>query len=191
MKRIAMFLGTTAIALMAVACNDSAEKHDADVKAIKNIEVQWNQDYASKDPDKITAHYGENAVLMTPGMAAISGRDAIRTSMSQMTTDPALSLTFQATKVEVAKSGDLAFTQGSYSLTVTDPATKKPVSSHGSYVTVYHKLPSGVWKAVSDIATSDAPIAPPPPAVKEKKHPEGKKHAEAKTHASAKKHRAR
>jgi uncharacterized protein (TIGR02246 family) len=184
MKRIAMFLGTTAIALMAAACNQSADTHDADVKAIKNIEIQWNQDYVSKDADKLAAHYAQDAVLMVPEMPAISGKDAIRTSMAQMTADPALALTFQPSKVEVAKSGDLAYTQGSYSITVTDSHTKKVVNGHGSYVTVYRKQADGTWKAVSDIATSDAPPAAPPAA-------KGKKHAEAKKHVSAKKHHAR
>jgi len=36
---------------------------------------------------------------------------------------------------------------------MTDPATKKVVSSGGSYVTVYKKL-GGEWKAVFDIATA-------------------------------------
>jgi uncharacterized protein (TIGR02246 family) len=187
MKRIAMFLGATAIVLMAVACNESADTHDVDVKAIKNIEIQWNQDYAAKDADKITAHYATDAVLMVPGMPAISGKDAIRASMQQMVADPALSLTFQATKVDVAKSGDLAYTQGSYSITVTDAATKKVTSGHGSYVTVYRKLADGTWRAVSDIATSDAPPAAPAAA----KGAKGKRHAEAKKHASVKKHHGR
>lgn len=184
MKRIAMFLGTTAIALMAVACNESADTHDADVKAIKNLEIQWNQDYVQKDADKLAAHYTQDAVLMVPGMPALSGRDAIRTSLQQMVADPALSLTFQPTKVDVAKSGDLAYTQGSFSITTTDSATKKVVSGHGSYVTVYRKQADGTWRAISDIATSDAPPTAPPAA-------KGKKHAEAKKHASAKKHHAR
>ena len=47
-----------------------------------------------------------------------TGRDnlaaeAIRSTLKQMVSEPALSLKFQA-KIEVAKSGDLADTQGSY-----------------------------------------------------------------------------
>jgi len=184
MKRIAMFLGTTAITFMAVACNQPADTHDADVKAIKLNEVQWNQDYAAKDPDKIAAHYAQDAVLMVPEMPAVSGKDAIRTSLAQMTSDPAMALTFEPTKVDVAKSGDLAYTQGSYSITMTDSHTKKVVNGHGSYVTVYRKQADGSWKAISDIAVSDAPPTAPPSA-------KGKKHAEVKKHPEAKKHHHR
>lgn len=64
---------------------------------------------------------------------------------------------------EVAKSGDLAHTQGSYTLTVTDPATKKPIHDKGSYVTVLQKaggrcLESGFrHRLVWDAAGSRAP----------------------------------
>lgn len=80
-----------------------------------------------------------------------------------MLADPALSLKFHATRVEIAKSGDMAFTQGSYSMTMTDPASKKSMTDKGSYVTIYKKQADGSWKAVSDIATSENPPAPPAP----------------------------
>ena len=44
MKRLAALLGATAIALLATACNQSANTHDADVQALKDNEIQWNAD---------------------------------------------------------------------------------------------------------------------------------------------------
>jgi ketosteroid isomerase-like protein len=84
-----------------------------------------------------------------------------------MVADPALSLKFQASHVEVAKSGDVAFTRGSYTMTMTDPNSKQVVNDRGSYVTTYRKQADGSWKAVSDIATSEVP--PPMPAPDSKK----------------------
>ena len=78
-----------------------------------------------------------------------------------MLADPAVSLTFQSSKVDVAKSGDLGYTQGSYKLTVTDPTTHKPINDHGSYVTTFRKQADGSWKAEADIATSEVPPMPP------------------------------
>jgi uncharacterized protein (TIGR02246 family) len=155
MRRFAALLSVLVIALMATACNQPADTHDADVKAIKNNEAQWNQDWQSKDPDKIAAHYAGDGVLIVSGMPPILGRDAIPSSLKQMVADPA---------VEVANSGDLAYTQGSYKMTLTDPRTKKLINDHGSYVTVYRKKPDGPWKAVSDVAVSDVPTAAPPAA---------------------------
>ena len=133
------------------------DTHDADVQALKDNEAQWVQDYRSKDVDKLMAHYAADAVLMTPGSAPGVGPDAIRGMLKELAGDPNLSLTFQASRVEVSKGGDYGYTQGSYTLTVTDPKSKKPVKDSGSYVTVYKKQGDGSWKAVSDIASSGPP----------------------------------
>jgi uncharacterized protein (TIGR02246 family) len=145
----------------------SAANRDADVNAIKENEVRWNQEYAAKDLEKALAHYADDAVLMAPGMPPSMGKEAIRNALQLMLSDPALSLKFQASRVEVAKSGDMAYTQGSYTMTVTDPNSKQVVHDRGSYVTTYRKQADGSWKAVADIATSEvAPSAPPATSMK-------------------------
>jgi len=158
-----------AAALLLAACSQpSADTRDADGKLLKDLEVQWNQEWASKDAGKLAAHYADNAVLMAPGMPASTGKDSIAKMLGEMVKDPALSLQFQTSRVEVAKSGDLGYTQGSYTMTMTDPNTKKTVNDHGSYVTTYSKQPDGSWKAVADIATSEVP--PPAPAAESAGH---------------------
>ncbi len=155
-----------AAAAAALAVTGWSQTRAADVKAIKDNETQWNQDFAAKNVDKLVSHYADNAVLMTTGMAASNGKDAIRKTVAEMVSDPALSLKFHALRVEVSKSGDMGFTQGSYTLTMTDPASKQVIHDHGSYVTTYAKQPDGSWKAVADIATSEVP--PPAPPAKSK-----------------------
>jgi len=128
----------------------------AAVEAIKANEAQWNKDFEKKSIEALVAHYTDDATLMAPGTPPALGKDAIRVSLTQMLNDPALSLKFRATRVEVSKSGDLAFTEGSYEMTLTGPGPK-PMQDKGSYVTTYRKLPNGSWKAVSDIASSEVP----------------------------------
>jgi uncharacterized protein (TIGR02246 family) len=183
MKRFASLCAVAAVGLMIAACNQ-ADTHDADVKAIQTDETQWNQDFASKDADKLAAHYANDAVLMVPGTASTSGKDAIHAALKEMVADPALSLTFHSTKVDVAKSGDLAYTQGTYTMTVTDSQTKKVINDHGSYVTTWRKQPDGTWRAVADIATSEVPPpAPAPPAAhKSKTKPKPAPKAKSKKH---------
>jgi len=151
-------------ALWLAGCGPT-DTRDADTQALKDNESRWNQEYAAKDTEKILAHYADNAILMAPGMPSSSGKDAIRKLLTGMLADPALSLKFQAARVEVSKSGDFGYTQGSYEMSMTDPATKQVIHDHGSYVTTYGKQPDGSWKAVADIATSEVP----PPAQTAKK----------------------
>jgi uncharacterized protein (TIGR02246 family) len=159
----------TAFTLLLAGCAQAPpDTRETDTKALKDLETQWNQDFVSKDLEKLAAHYADDAVLMAPGMPSSSGKDAIRKTLKDMVSDAAMSLKFQSSKVEVAKGGDVGYTQGSYTMTMTDPHSKQVINDHGSYVTTYRKQPDGSWKAVADIATSEVP-PPAPPAVKPKK----------------------
>jgi uncharacterized protein (TIGR02246 family) len=166
MNRLSTLFATVAVASCLTACNQTPapapNTHDADVKAIEDNETQWNADWAAKDAAKSTSHYTDDAVLMVSGGPPTTGKDAILKETTAMFADPALSLKFQASKVDVAASGDLGYAQGTYTLTLTDPKTKKPITDHGSYVTAYRKQADGSWKAVADSVTSEVPPAAPP-----------------------------
>lgn len=169
MKRSALLLAALPAAFVLAGCSQTTtDNRQADAQSLKDYEAKWNQEYTKRDADLAVSHYTDDAVLMGPGMPASSGKDAIRKTLTGMLADPALSLQFQTERAEVARSGDVGYTRGTYTMTMTDPNTKQLIHDHGSYVTTYRKQADGSWKAVADIATSEAP--PPAPAA-----PEGKK----------------
>jgi uncharacterized protein (TIGR02246 family) len=143
------------------------DKHAAAVQAITDNEARWNREFELRDLDKMLAHYADDAVMIVPGLPASRGKDAIRSGLKDMLADPAMSLKFQISRVEVAESGDMATSLGTFTVTMTDPDTGKPGTSAGNYVTVYKKR-GGEWKAVFDIA-SPGPATRPAPAAKEEK----------------------
>jgi uncharacterized protein (TIGR02246 family) len=156
MRSYSVLCGSVIAALLMISGQSGmAAARDADTQALTANEMQWNQDYLAKDLDKIMAHYADDVIVMAPGMPAASGKDAVRQLLKGMLDDPAMSLKFHASKVEVSKSGDIGYTQGSYAMTFTDPATKKVINDHGSYVTTYRKQADGSWRAVADIASSE------------------------------------
>jgi len=162
MTRHFVAVGLFAAALATVGCNQAPppvaaapDTREADAKAIRDMEEGWNKDYEGKDSAKLVAHYADDATLMAPGMPPSHGKDAIGKGLKEMVGDPNFALKFHTDRVETSKGGDLAFTQGSYEMTMTNPATKKPMHDKGSYVTVYKKAGDS-WKAVSDIASSEA-----------------------------------
>lgn len=132
----------------------------ADQKAIKDLETAWSGEYASKDLDKIAGHYADDASLMIADMPVMKGKDAIRAGLKDLLSDKNLALSFATSSVDSSKSGDLAYSQGTYIMTSTSPKTKKPVTEKGKYVTVYRKQTDGSWKAVADINNADAPAVP-------------------------------
>jgi ketosteroid isomerase-like protein len=62
----------------------------------------------------------------------------------------------QSTRAMASKSDDMAYLQGTY--TMTDPKTKKPMTDKGKYLTVFTKQPGGSWKAIADAFNSDPPM---------------------------------
>ena len=172
-----------ALAVIFVGCKQAPppapNTHDADVKAIRDLEAAWVQAFAAKDVDKIGAFYADDASMFDPDAPVISGKAAIKEAYKPFLADKNSSLTFVSDKVDVAKSGDLGYSQGAYTMTFTDPKTKKVLTDRGKYVTVYKKQTDGSWKAVADIGNEDAR-----PSLA-KKHP-----SPARKHPSpAKKHR--
>ncbi len=154
MKRFMTVACLAPVIAMTLGCNRQNDRA-VDAQAIQNIEKQCNQDLASKDVDKLAAYYAEDAVLMTPRMAPVVGRESIRAMLRQMAADPSVSLKFTTAKIDVADSGDLAYSRGAYVMTMTDPLTKKVLHDQGSYVTTYRKDADGKWKAVADISSSE------------------------------------
>ena len=157
-SRLSAALITAVLALAPVSSVRAQMAHDADAQAIRDNETQWNRDFETRDVDKLAAHYTADALVMGPGFTPKMGADAIRGMLKEMVADTALSLMFLSSRVEVAQGGDMAFCEGTYMMTFTNPATGKPMKDNGTYVTVYRKQADGSWKAVSDIASSGMPL---------------------------------
>src|SRR5262249_53522554 len=121
MKKLVSFCVMPVLAVAMIGCNAGSGNHDADVAAIKANEVQWNADWASHNVDKVVSHYADDAMLIVPESPADSGKAAITNSMKMMIADPATVLKFETKRVEVANSGDIAYTQGTYTMDVKDP----------------------------------------------------------------------
>src|SRR5437879_6079998 len=100
----------------------------ADEKAIRDGEAQWAKEMAAKDVEKNVAHYADDASMLMPNMAIHNGKDAIRGMFKDMFADSNFAGDFGPAKVAVSKGGDLAYSQGAYTMTTTDPKTKRPVA---------------------------------------------------------------
>ena len=144
-----------AASLALAACNQGGGgNHGADTAKIasdiKAQEAQWQKDYADKNVEALAGHYADDAALGNPGDPLATTNAERRKTIATLISDPNLKLTFAADVVQVAESGDLAYSRGHYSIQMTDKATNKPVTSTGTYVTIYKKQADGTLKAVED-----------------------------------------
>ncbi len=134
------------------------DAHAQDEKAIRDTEAAWVKAFATKEPEKAAAFYADDAASMLPDTPLMTGKQAIVAGMKPELGDPNFSLAFAPTKVEIAKSGEIAYSQGWFKYTTTDPKTRKRVGQAGNYVEVYKKQADGTWKVEEDIATEETPL---------------------------------
>src|SRR5271155_2131122 len=130
----------------------------ADMQAIKDLEAAWSKDANSKDADKWASYIAEDGSGLYPGGATLNGRAAVKAAVAPMMVDPNFALHFQSTRMMASKGGNMVYSQGTYTMTMTDPKTKKPMTDKGKYLTVYTKQADGSWKAVADTFNSDSPM---------------------------------
>ena len=48
--------------------------HEADIKALRDVEIAEEQAWSSRDLEKTVSFYADDATLMMPNMPAIAGR---------------------------------------------------------------------------------------------------------------------
>jgi uncharacterized protein (TIGR02246 family) len=166
MAQKALLLPAMALILAAAACdragntpysdngNDNAASANA-AEAVKSVEADMLAAFHAKDAAKLSGYYASDAVLAVPGRT-VHGTDAISKANAEDLNDPAFKLDFANERTDVANSGDLAYTSGSFQVTFTNSQTKKVESQSGTYLTVFRKQADGSWKAVADIATPEA-----------------------------------
>ena len=133
---------------------EQAATHPSDEVAIRNTVAAWSDAAGSKDIDKWLSFYTDDASVLPFNAPICTGKAQIRQVVSQLNSDPGYSLRFGSTRVEVARSGELAYEIGTFDLTLNDD-TGKPKASRGKYVVVWKKQPDGTWKAAADIFNTD------------------------------------
>ena len=155
MKRMTI----AAMAMTLAGCQQAAAPADtaAIEEQIKKIEAEWNHAYAQRDAAALATMYADDAAIANPDSDLVSGKVAIGEALKGFASDPNLRVEFRSDRVQVAGSGDLAYSRGRYTMTMTDPRTKGPLTTKGNYLTVWRKQADGGWKAVEDFVTTGAP----------------------------------
>jgi uncharacterized protein (TIGR02246 family) len=126
----------------------------ADEAAIRASDADFAKAAAAKDLDKCASLYMDDAVLFSPGVPAVIGKDNIRKFFGGMLAAPNMQFSFSGVTVDVARSGDLAEDRGSFQVATADKKGK-PVTQSGQYVLVWKKQADGSWKIAADTSAND------------------------------------
>src|SRR5262245_35708016 len=151
---------------VSLACALTTFAGVADETAVSDAAEAWSKVAGAKDLDKTVSYYADDAIVLPPNDAIVQAEDGIR-DLWKGFLDSLSTISWNTTRVEVSKSGDMAVTTGTYEMTMKDGSKDK-----GKYCEVWEKK-SGRWRVATDMFSSDLPAAPaatsPAPATAEKK----------------------
>ncbi len=139
----------------------SSDSGAAERATIQALDEQWSATAARNDLAGTVAFYADDAVLLPPNARIATDAKSIRASWASLL-GPNTAVSWKVSKAEVAKSGELGYLYGTYSLSIQDPNGRVPVHDHGKLVEIWKKQPDGKWKCIVDTYNSDLPVPPSP-----------------------------
>ena len=169
--RIARAIVAAAALAALAACSQSATAPPAadtakDVAAITAGTAQFNANYKARAADKLVAGDAADFIGYFPFTAVQNGPEDAKARAAEFAADPASSVTITADRIEVAKSGDLAYAVGHAEGTATNPKTHAVEPRNSGYVAVYRKQADGSWKVVAVSVSPGPPASAAAPAAK-------------------------
>jgi ketosteroid isomerase-like protein len=127
---------------------------------LRDLDAKWAKAAAAKDLEETIAFYSDDAIVFPPNATSAATKKTIRNGWKEMLTSPGFVISWQPTRVEVGKSGEMAWVSGTYELTMND-ASGKPINNRGKYLEVWEKQTDGNWKCAADMWNSDLAAAAP------------------------------
>ncbi len=173
----ALIASAVIAAFIAQGCGTEAPKDTraTDEIAIRQQSMAWSNAAQSHDIDKALSFYAPDAVALPDAAPIAPNKDAIRNVWQSFIGNKNVTLSWKTTAVGVAKSGDIAYEYGAYTMDIVGK-DGKPSTQTGKYLLVWKKQADGTWKVAVDTDNSDAPPPAPAPPARPAHHAAAKKH---------------
>ena len=123
-------------------------------KTIRDLDTAWSQAAQNKDLDKTVSFYADDASALPFNAPIATGKEQIRNLWSDLMAKPGFSLTFAPSKIEIAKSADIAYEVGTFELKMNDDKGNL-TTIPGKFVVAWKRQPKGDWKVELDIFNTD------------------------------------
>ena len=127
--------------------------------ALVEREKAFARAVASRDMDRFLDFWVDDGAVFPPGAPIANGKVAIRAEWGALLSDQDASLAWTPARAEVARSGDLGYTWGTYVLTRTRDG-KETTRRTGKYLTIWRRGADGTWRVAADIGSPDPPPEP-------------------------------
>ncbi len=126
-------------------------------QTILDLDKKWSDAAQGHDLAKTASFYASDAIVLPPNSAICTTKKQILDCWAPMC-EKSAEVSWIATKVEVAKAGDMAYTYGTYKLVMPD-GKGGMMKDKGKFVEIWMKQSNGQWKCKVDTFNSDLPAS--------------------------------
>lgn len=146
-----VFFVITMLSFSIFSCRDSATGNN------KEVLLQTDREFSIMSEKEgmlisFLAYIAEDGVILRDNSFPSKGKESLRNYYSGKS-DTSFTLTWEPIYADIAASGDLGYSYGTY--TATEKVSGEV--SRGTYVTVWKKQSDGSWKFVLDTGTEGLP----------------------------------
>lgn len=124
-------------------------------KSLKETDIAWSDAAGKKDADAVAGFMTSDGSTLPPNEPIVKGHDAIKKGWSDLLALKDLNIKWEPTMVQVADSGDMGYTSGTWTMGWTGDKGEK-IKDNGKYLEVWKKV-DGKWKCYLDMYSSDNP----------------------------------
>lgn len=114
----------------------------ADMKAIAALNDAFGNAVTAKDWKAASALYTADGTLYPPGESAVKGRPSIEACLTAF--PPVTAFSLRATKTD--GRGDIAYVQGTFTMTVAAKGGAAPEQASGYFLQVLRRQANGSWQ---------------------------------------------
>lgn len=145
-----------ALAMLLSAISCQKQNTEADIAAINELYKQYCLSGNAGDLESFLSLWEDNAIRMQPDVPAFFGKENIRTffkvPFEQFNTNVAI---YGDTEVQVEE--DLAFSRGTYTLSLTPKEGGPTTHIDGKWLDILKRQVDGSWKIYIDMVNYNAP----------------------------------
>lgn len=130
------------------------DTHAQDEAAVRGAAAEWGMAINERNLDETLSYYADDAWVNPQNAPIAKTADERRSVWTAFFAIPGSDMHGQTTRVEVARSGDLAVEYGTFAMTTKDKKGKPTILAE-KYIVTWKKQADGNWKAIGDIWNSD------------------------------------
>lgn len=129
-------------------------KKGSEVDSLLAADAAWLNAYQSKNAAAAAAFYAPQGAMLAPNRPLLGGNRALTKFIAKSFALQDYDIIWHLKQAEVARSGELGYTTGSYEMSFRRPR-EKLFFDKGKYLMVWKKQLDGTWKVLFDISNSD------------------------------------